>query len=226
MTSLIVRFPQFYWLADSACFPQLTQDPDSEDQLDKPRHPDKYFVNWAGVGEVVQDIGKRLNQGEYRDHPDDPDFAEVAVEFRSLSEAEIEIVRLWFQHGVAPHGDPANLIDGRHRLWNCWSANKDLLLPVESWILFATLEPADSAVHDLVPCEARAKLKAVTNAVREHSSAYVERLSDLSSNCVVDFSDGDTSSITAVTIGSRVDKATGHGFLSVLRRWYKRFRSR
>lgn len=226
MTSITVCFPQFYWLADSTCFPELTQDPDLEDQLDKPRHPDKYTVNWARVGAVVQDIGKRLNREDYRYDPDDPNFAEVAVEFGSLSETEIEIVRRWFQHGVTPHGDPASLLDGRHRLWNCWSANKDLMLPVESSILCATLEPADSSVHDHVPCEARAKLEAVTDAVREHSSAYVDRLIDLSSSCVVDFSDPDTSSITAGTIDSHVDEGADHGFLSALRGRNKLFRSR
>lgn len=226
MTSITVRFPQFYWLADPACFPNLTQDPDLADQLDKPRHQDKYSVNWAEVGAFVQDIGNRLNKGDYRVDPDDSDFVEVAVEFGNLSEAEIEIVRRWFQHGAAPHGDPTNLVDGRHRLWNCWSADKGLMLPVESSILCVTLEPADSPVHDLVPCEARDKLNVVTDAVREHSSAYVDRLIELSSGYAVDDRDGDTFSIATVTISPRVDEATDHGVLSVLKGWFEHFRSR
>ncbi|CAB0853695.1 hypothetical protein FRC0314_01664 [Corynebacterium diphtheriae] len=197
MTSIFVRYPQFYWLADPECFPGLTQDPDLTDRLNRPRHSDKCSVNWSEVGAVVQDIGKRLVAGQYREYHDDPEKAEVAVTYGNLSKPEIEIVNRWFEHGVCPSGDPERLENGRHRLWNCWSANKDLMLPVESTFLCYTLEPDDSSVHDALPCEARAKLNAVSDAVRERSTAYVDRLIQLSSRCVVDDpDDGDSSSTT------------------------------
>lgn len=226
MTSIFVRFPQFYWLADPECFPELTQDPDQADQLDNPRHADKYIVDWAGVGAVVQDIGKRLVAGQYREDHDDPEWAEITATYGNLSEAEKEIMNRWFQHGICPSGDPGYLENGRHRLWNCWSANKNLMLPVESPFLCCTLEPDDSLVHDALPCEARAKLNAVSDAVRERSTAYVDRLIKLSSRCVVDDPDDGDSSSTTFNVNPYVDEATDHGVLSKLRSWYERLLSR
>ena len=226
MTSIFVRFPQFYWLADPECFPELTQDPDLADQLDSPRHADKHSVNWVGVGSIVQDIGNRLVTGEYREDPDDPDWAEVTVTCGSLSEAEKEIVKRWFQHGVCPSGDPPYLENGRHRLWNCWSANKDLMLPVESPLLCATLEPDDSPVHDVLPREARAKLNVVSDAVRDRNPAYVDRLIKLSSRCAVDDPHAGDSSSATVSITPHVDEATNCGVFSTLKRWYERLRSK
>ena len=226
MTSIYVCFPRFYWLADPKCFPELTQDPDLADQLDKPRHSDKDSVNWSEVGAVVQDVGSRLVTGEYKEDPDDPDRAEVAVTYGNLSEAEKEIVNRWFQHGVCPSGDPGYLDNGRHRLWNCWSANKDLILPVESSFLCCTLEADDSPVHDVLPCEARTKLNALSDAVRERSTAYVDRLIELSSRCVVDDPDDGDSSSTTFNVNPYVDEATDHCVFSTLRSWYERLLSR
>lgn len=226
MSSINVQFPQFYWLADTACFPELTQDPDLVDQLDAPRHPDKHYVNWAGVGAVVQDIGNRLIQGEYKEDPDDPDWAEVAVDYGTLSDDEREIVNRWFQHGACPCGDPVSLENGRHRLWNCWSANRNLMLPVESSILCLTLEPPGSRVHELLPCSARAKLNAVTPIVRERSSAYVDRLVELSSRCAVDNREGDDHPNATTAISLNVDEPTTTGTLSLLKRWFEHLRPR
>ena len=180
-SEISVRFPQLYWLADKASFPELSEDPDRADRLSADRHPDKHCVNWARVGAVVQDVGDRVVQGSYRVDSDDSDFGKVSVDFGALSDTEVEIVHRWFQHGVSPCGDPANLENGRHRLWNCWSANQDLMLPVESSLLCATLEPADSAVHEHLPHDALTKLRAVTPAVRKRSPGYVDALTKLSS---------------------------------------------
>lgn len=219
MSSVTVRYPQFYWLADKGCFPELTQDPDLADQLHSPRHPDKLRVNWGGVGAVVQDVGNRLVQGEYQSDPDEPDLAEVPVDYGTLSDAEVAIVNRWFQHGVCPCGDPGSLENGRHRLWNCWSANPNLMLPVESSILCLTLEPPDSPVHGLLPCDALRKLRAVTPPVREGSSEYVRALTELSSRYSVRDTDGDDHQSDAVTSDSHVDEPTNHWVLSLLRRW-------
>lgn len=180
-SEISVRFPQLYWLADKASFPELSEDPDDTDGRRAPRHPDKHCVDWTGVGAVVEDVGDRLVQGRYRVDSDNAEWGEVSVDFGALSDTEVEIVCRWFMHAVGPSGDPDNLENGRHRLWNCWSANQDLMLPVESSLLCATLEPADSAVHEHLPHDALTKLRAVTPAVRKRSPGYVDALTKLSS---------------------------------------------
>lgn len=180
-SEISVRFPELYWLADKASFPELSEDPDVTDRLGAPRHRDKHCVDWAGVGAVAQDVGDCIVQGRYRVDSDDSDFGKVSVDLGTLSDKEIEIVYRWFLHGVCPCGDPDNLENGRHRLWNCWSANQDLMLPVASSLLCATLESADSAVHELLPHDALTKLRAVTPAVRKRSPGYVDALTKLSS---------------------------------------------
>ena len=180
-SEISVRFPELYWLADKASFPELSEDPDITDRRGAPRHRDKHCVDWARVGAVVEDVGDRVVQGRYRVDSDDAEWGEVSVDLGALSDTEVEIVHRWFLHGVCPCGDPEYLENGRHRLWNCWSANKYLMLPVESSLLGATLEPADSAVHEHLPHDALTKLRAVTPAVRKRSPGYVDALTKLSS---------------------------------------------
>ncbi len=111
------------------------EDPDKRRQ----RWPDRDERDWAGIAAVVQhvidEVAERLGRTEQVDE-DDPDMGKsvvVDVELGHLEAQDQKIAREWFRPGVGPLGDPWDgLSDGRHRLWNCWQAAPDAVLPVYS----------------------------------------------------------------------------------------------
>ena len=75
-----------------------------------------------------------------------------------------------------PTGDPGYLSDGRHRLFNCWSTDETLLLPILSATLHTTLEDEDSGAYKALPGEAWDCLREMPDTVRRNSPEYVKQI--------------------------------------------------
>lgn len=174
-TTVYVIHPHLYWLADKSCFPQLQTDPDIEDDR-QPRHSDKYELDWKAIGDKVQCIGREIVSQQVNYKNGKPDSVTVNVDLSNLSDTEEDIVKYWFNGGCILTGDPCDLIDGRHRLFNCWFADETLLLPVQSATLRTTLEDEDSAAYKALPAEAWDRLKQIPDSVRQNSPEYVKQI--------------------------------------------------
>ena len=179
---IFVRFPNFYWLAHPACFPDLREDPDEADGHE-PRNSDKDQINWLAVGQKAQVVGQALVSKNYELDAEDPKVGIVTIDLSDLAQSEQEIIHRWFRHGVCPSGDYPNLENGRHRLWNCWSADSELLLPLQSSFLNVTNEPKDSKIWEKVPCWAKEKIEAVPDVVLSRSKDYSGQLESLALGC-------------------------------------------
>lgn len=174
-TTVHVIYPHLYWLADKSCFPQLQTDPDIEDDR-QPRHSDKYELDWKAIGDKVQCIGREIVSQQVNYKNGKPDSVTVNVDLSTLSDTEEDIVKYWFNGGCILTGDPCDLIDGRHRLFNCWFADETLLLPVQSATLRTTLEDEDSAAYKALPAEAWDCLNKIPDTVRQNSPEYVKQI--------------------------------------------------
>lgn len=174
-TTVHVIYPHLYWLADKSCFPQLQTDPDIEDDR-QPRHSDKYELDWKVIGDKVQRIGREIVSQQVNYKNGKPDSVTVNVDLSTLSDTEEDIVKYWFNGGCILTGDPCDLIDGRHRLFNCWFADETLLLPVQSATLRTTLEDEDSAAYKALPAEAWDCLNKIPDTVRQNSPEYVKQI--------------------------------------------------
>lgn len=174
-TTVHVIYPHLYWLADKSCFPQLQTDPDIEDDR-QPRHSDKYELDWKAIGDKVQCIGREIVSQQVNYKNGKPDSVTVNVDLSTLSDTEEDIVKYWFNGGCILTGDPCDLIDGRHRLFNCWFADETLLLPVQSATLRTTLEDEDSAAYKALPAEAWDCLNKIPDTVHQNSPEYVKQI--------------------------------------------------
>ena len=174
-TTVHVTYPHLYWLADKSCFPKLKTDPDTEDKR-QPRYSDKYKLDWKAIGDTVQHIGHEIvsKQVDYKN--DKPDSITVNIDFHNLPPTEEDIVKCWFNGGCMPTGDPGYLSDGRHRLFNCWSTDETLLLPILSATLHTTLEDEDSGAYKALPGEAWDCLREMPDTVRRTSPEYVKQI--------------------------------------------------
>lgn len=174
-TTVHVIYPHLYWLADISCFPQLKTDPDTEDKR-QPRYSDKYELNWKAIGDTVQRIGHEIVSKQVNYKNDKPDSITINIDFSNLSPTEEDIVKYWFNGGCIPTGDPGYLSDGRHRLFNCWSTDDALLLPILSATLHTTLEDKDSGAYKALPAEAWDCLNKIPDTVRHNSPEYVTQI--------------------------------------------------
>lgn len=175
LTTVHVIYPHLYWLADARCFPQLKTDPDTEDNR-QPRHSETDELDWKAIGHTVERIGREIISKCENYENNKPDTDMFNVDLSNLSSPERDIVKYWFNGGCMPTGDPFELTDGRHRLHNCWSADKTLLLPILSATLRTTLEEEDSEAYKALPEEAWHCLQKIPESVRQNSPKYVERI--------------------------------------------------
>lgn len=174
-TTVHVIHPHLYWLADKSCFPKLKTDPDTEDKR-QPRYSDKYELNWKAIGDTVQRIGHEIVSKQIDYKNDELDSVTVDIDFSNLSPTEEGIVKGWFNGGCMPTGDPGYLSDGRHRLFNCWSTDETLLLPILSATLHTALEEKDSGAYKALPAEAWDCLQEIPDTVHQNSPGYVEQI--------------------------------------------------
>lgn len=174
-TTVHVIYPHLYWLADASCFPQLETDPDIMDNR-QPRYDDKDKLNWREIGHSVQHIGQEIISKQHNYKTSKPDSVTIKIDLSNLSLPEKNIVKCWFNGGCIPTGDPSDLTDGRHRLHNCWLADKTLLLPILSATLRTTLEEKDSGAYKALPEEAWYCLKEIPDSVRQNSPEYIKQI--------------------------------------------------
>ncbi|WP_461634881.1 hypothetical protein [Glutamicibacter soli] len=122
-----VEHPTNLWFAKRGDLPWLTDPADN-------RYQDAESINWTGIGRAVQVIGQQLRS---RKHNPADETVTVTTDLGALNELEQEIVSWWFKLDLGISSDIHHdaLEDGRHRLWNVWSADKDLELPIYSQVL-------------------------------------------------------------------------------------------
>ena len=177
-----------FWLAKRTCFPNFIEDPDKTDlHLAGNRHEDKYDIRWATVGKAVELIGCEVASLEFHNVCSDEcedDLHQVEVDVSHLSSEEQSIVQRWFQHGVCVEGQEDDIFSGRHRLWNCWSADSELILPVRSSVLVGLVEPPDSDVREIMHCEAQRILSSTEDECLGRSPHYAKVLTEQSNQCV------------------------------------------
>lgn len=177
-----------FWLAKRTCFPNFIEDPDKTDlHLNGNRHEDKNGIRWATVGKAVELIGFEVASLDFHkvctDECED-DLHQVEVDMSHLSSEEQSIVQRWFQHGACVEGQEDDIFDGRHRLWNCWSTDSELILPVRSSVLVGLVEPPDSTTREIMRCEARRILSSTADECLERSPHYAKVLTEQSNQCV------------------------------------------
>lgn len=134
-TMIFVPNPDRYWLAARTDLPWLV-DPDLQDG--RQRHPDRAVRRWSRIAAAVESVGTALAAEAHDVNPLDAAQAAVSIDTEALEPADVAIVESWFSTSrEAPMGDPwdVSLDNGRHRLWCCWTAAPDALLPVSSGTL-------------------------------------------------------------------------------------------
>ena len=92
----------------------------------------------------------------------------------------LQIIRDWFAQAKSPRVDPfRRILNGRHRLWNCWQADPDLKLPVSSLILEALADYEDDSHLNLIYEDANAVFNTLTRSVMNNSPNYYWKLADI-----------------------------------------------
>lgn len=116
--------PHHYWLARRNDLPDLV-DPDAQDKHQ--RHRDRDTIRWALIADAAQECADQLAGVS----PGADGKATLSIQDRGLTEIESRILVDWFGHApVETEPGISWPTNGRHRMWGCWQASPEAVLPI------------------------------------------------------------------------------------------------
>ena len=129
-----VHNPDEFWFATFADG-FIGEDPDAEDGYERSYRSGP--ADWTLIADMMTDISGQLRTAS---------FEVVAIKLEPPeSIPSFDAILAWFSLGDMVLGDPGNLINGRHRLWNSWRARPDAVLPIRSAIRTIVSEAGEPA---------------------------------------------------------------------------------
>lgn len=173
-----VEHPTNLWFATRDDLPWLTDPADN-------RYRDTESINWTGIGLAVQAIGHQLRRQKLNPAEERVIFS---INTDALNKLEKEIVSWWFKLDLGPSSDIHQdaLEDGRHRLWNVWSADNDVQLPIYSQALRGKQNigilrskgesNAAQGLHEVMKEECRDALDGFDNNFLQRNRTYYREL--------------------------------------------------
>ena len=179
MTMLLCdRHPEVWWLATRDDVPDRCNPDDADGRQ---RHSDRDRIRWARIAEVVQAHGQRLVNGQIVTDSDGDQVFELEIP-EDFTTAEADIVSSWFNEATCPKRDPwpsARIEDGRHRLWGCWDASPNAVLPILSPTLQTLGDPCEpEPVHRAYHQDLEQGLPVPTDVLQRspHMASELERI--------------------------------------------------